>query len=195
MAWPGPLCHVCLRPTILYPHTVAWNRLALSLIMHHPPCATHHTPNINFIGCWLCIAHYLLLIMHCSSFVAYWLSCIAIICCLSCIVHRSLLIDYHALLIVCCIPCTACYILCIAYHAELIILLSICSATSIRLLKMRYSSKVWREIGRSWTAWYENKTPYSDKYAALQVKADDGGMLNTSIQLCPGLPWFTPNYA
>ena len=40
---------------------------------------------------------------------------------------------------------------------------------------------------------YENKTPYSDKYAAFQVKAD-AGVVNTSIQLCPVLPWFILNY-
>jgi len=106
------VCYVCLRPTILYPLIVAWNRLALSLIMHHPPCAAHHLLNINF--------HWLL-IMHCSLFVAY--HALLIICCLSYITHCLLHIThcslfvaaYHALLIICCLSCIAHRLLCSVY--------------------------------------------------------------------------------
>ena len=91
------------------------------------------------------------------------------------------------------LSCAACYILLIAYHAALIILQSICSATSTILLKMCYSSKVWGKLGAVELLDMKIKLPIAiSTYAALQVKAD-GGVANTSIQLCPDLPQTMPN--
>jgi len=163
----------------------------LLLIMHCSLFVAYHA--LLIVCCLSCIAHYLLLIMYCSLFVSYHalliVCCPLIVCCLSCIAHYlllimhcSLFVAYHALLINCCVACTACYILLIAYHYSAKHLLGNINHTFKNVLQQQSLG----EIGCNRTAWYENKTPYSDKYICSITSK---GRWRCSEHLHPTVPW------
>ena len=106
----------------------------------HSSCITHHVPPIMLWASWL-------LITHCSLSIAY--HALFIVYCLSCIVH-CLLCSVHCLLyIIYCLSCNT------HYSAKHLL------GNINQSFKNALQQQSLGEIGHSWTAWYENKTPYS----------------------------------